>query len=55
MSRFTESFLGEWLGYLGSWTVRLLSFGRWKPDAESWEAVGIGFVVLVAAVVCGKL
>jgi len=55
MNRFTESFLGERLGDLGSWTVRLLSFGRYKPDPESWEAIGIGFFVLIGLVVCWRL
>ena len=56
MNRFTESFLGERLGDLGSWTVRLLSLGFYKPDPESWEAIGIGFVVLITLLIlAGKL
>ncbi|WP_395733952.1 hypothetical protein [Prosthecobacter sp.] len=55
MNRFTESFLGERLGDLGSWTVRLLSLGFYKPDPESWAAIGIGFFVLIGAVVYWKL
>ena len=43
--------LGELLGYLGSWTVRLLTLGRYKPDPESWEGIIIGFVVLVSLLV----
>jgi hypothetical protein len=42
------SHLGDLLGYLGSWTVRLVTLNRCKPDPESWNAIIIGFVVLVA-------
>jgi hypothetical protein len=55
MNRFTESFMGERLGDLGSWTVRLLSFGLCRPDPESWEAIGIGFGVLTGLAVCWGL
>ena len=56
VNRFTESFLGERLGDLGAWTVRLLSLGCYKPDPESWEAIGIGFVVLIILLIfVGKL
>jgi len=55
MNHFTKSFLAERLGDLGFWTARLLSFGFYKPDSESWEAIGIGFLVLVALVVYWNL
>lgn len=41
------------LGHLGSWTVRLLTFGREKPDPESWSAIfyGLGVVAVTGLAV----
>lgn len=36
------------LGYLGAWTVRIVTFGYCKPDPESWGMIFLGFWVLVA-------
>jgi|GEM_PF-2837202 len=45
---------GEFFGFLGAWTVRLLTFGRCKPDPESWSAIMLGFVLFVACLVAIK-
>ncbi len=42
------SHMGDVLGYLGAWTVRIVTFGYCKPDPESWGMILLGFVVLVA-------
>lgn len=39
---------GSVLGYLGAWTVRIVTFGFWKPDPETWGMILTGFLVLVA-------
>lgn len=39
---------GDVLGYLGAWTVRIVTLGYCKPDPESWGMIFLGFVVLVA-------
>jgi len=44
----TTCHTGEWLGYLGSWAIRLLTMNRCQLDPESWNAMAVGFVVLVA-------
>ncbi len=43
------------LGFVGSWPLRLLSFGWWKPDSESWEAVFMGGIIIVAVIVAVSL
>lgn len=42
---------GEMLGWLASWTIRLLTFGRCKPDPESGGMILLGFVIFVALVI----
>lgn len=57
MSYLTEGLFGVLLGHAGAWTLRLLTLGRYKPDPESWEALWIGLMVLLAiligAAICG--
>lgn len=45
---FTWCHTGDVLGYLGAWTVRIVTFGYCKPDPESWGMILLGFMVLVA-------
>lgn len=50
------SHLGDVCGYFYSWTMRLVTFGRYKPDPESWEAVIIGIVMLIGLLIfAGKM
>lgn len=55
MNRFTESFLGGLLGPVGAWTVWLLTLNRCRLDPESWSAIGLGWALLVGAIVLGSL
>jgi hypothetical protein len=50
----TGSF-GGIFGYLGSWTVRLVTWGRYKPDPESVRAVLLGLALVVALIVIAGL
>ena len=42
---------GEFFGFIASWTIRLLTFGRCKPDPESWGMIMLGFVIFAALVI----
>jgi hypothetical protein len=44
-------YFGEIFGYLGSWAVRLVTLGRYKPDPESVSAVLLGLALVVALMV----
>lgn len=55
MNRSTERFLGGLLGPAGAWTARLLTLNRCRLDPESWSAIGLGWAVLVGAIVLGAL
>jgi hypothetical protein len=41
----------DFLGHVGAWTERIATFGRSKPDPESWMSIAVGFVVVVVTAV----
>ncbi|MES2598017.1 MAG: hypothetical protein V4662_21970 [Verrucomicrobiota bacterium] len=38
--------LCRWVGY---WTLRLITFGRYEPDEEGWFCALLGLAVLIAS------
>ncbi|MBE2287641.1 MAG: hypothetical protein IAE77_29560 [Prosthecobacter sp.] len=51
MNPFWEQLLGRLLGPLGTWSVRVATLNRCRPDPESWGMIGLGWLILVAVIV----
>lgn len=37
----------DWMVHFGAWVERLLTFGRHRPDPDSWFSIIFGFILTI--------
>jgi hypothetical protein len=50
-----EEVAGVFFGHVGSWTVRLITFGKCSVDDQGWTAIIIGWCVVAFGIFCGVM